>query len=303
MHGPDKVHAIGYRPLTGPRSVWPGWPIARTMLVLGWRQRSTKFALLACFSVFAAHAMWVVGLLLSRKIMGDTPASIMGMDGLVGSVHGALSRYVSVQFFATALALAVVAAGAVAEDRHAGAFELYFSRPLTRMQYALGKLLGAGLLSVATLVVPVFLLWLTAVGIAPESIRSELWWLVVPAVGSAVLAGMVLTAVIIGLSALGQRARTVGVVFIAGLLLLTGLTEGLCQGGYLIFGYLSPERDLRTVVDWLLHVGAHSVAAQFTGGGLPTNASPYGSLLGLLAWTGVGLSALALRIKSEVRAG
>ncbi|MCB9522150.1 MAG: ABC transporter permease subunit [Myxococcales bacterium] len=300
----DEVHAVGYRRLDEPRPVWPGWPIARTLLVLAWRRRATKLGLLVCFGVFGVHGVWVVGQLVAKRYFeSKANSALLGTDKLVGQVHEALASYVSVQFFTTALVLAVVAAGAIAEDRRVGAFELYFARPLSRMQYALGKLLGAGIVPLATLVGPAFILWLAAAGIAPPSLRGELWWLAVPALASATLGAAVLTATSVGLSALGQRARTVGAVYVAGLVILAGVTEGLAESGYPSFGYLSPERDLRTVVDWLLQVGNQSVAAKIIPGRPPTNSDPIGSLLGLLAWTGAGLGALAWRIQREVRRG
>ncbi len=301
----DEVHAIGYRRLEGPRPVWPGWPIARTLWVLGWRRRATKMSLMACFGVFGVHGVWLVSQLMARRYLnlGPRRGLLTGVDRVVGSVHEVLAAYVSIQFFVTALVIAVVASGAIADDRRAGAFELYFSRPLTRLHYALGKLLGAGLIPFGTLVFPTFVLWLTAVGIAPPGMRSELWWLAVPAVGSAALGAATLTAGIIGLSALGERSLTVCTAFVAGLLLMSGVCEGLVESGFEAWGYLSPERDLRTVVDWLLQVGHDSLSASLLPGRPDGNGSPALSLLALGAWIAAGLLALTWRIRREVRAG
>lgn len=305
--GADEIHSIGYRRLDVPRPVWPGWPIARTLLVLAWRKRITKLALLMCLGTFVLHGGWLVVQLVVLHLQNPNNQHLnlgpMNVGNLVGRVHEVLASFVSVQFFGAALVLAVVAAGAIADDRRTGAFELYFSRPLTRTQYVLGKLLGAALVPVGVLLVPQLILYVVALGVAPPQVRDGLWWLGVPALGAAALATMTLATTVIGVSALGRRARNVGALYIALWLVLAALSESLVAAGVRIGGYLSPERNLRTVVDALFAAGPDSLTAQIVNFRPPANAEPMLSLFALLALNALALAIVSARVRAEVRAG
>src|SRR5690606_36270775 len=154
------------------------------------------------------------------------------------------ASFIGVQMLACAFLLAMVAAGLVAEDRRTGAMELYFSRPLRRHDYVAGKLLAAGLVPAATLVLPFALLWLFAIGMAPPAAAGELWGLLLPGLLGALVAAATLTATILGLSALGERGRTVGVIYVVGMLVLTSLGDELSDNGHRWAGYLSPLRNV-----------------------------------------------------------
>lgn len=71
-------------------------------------------------------------------------------------------------------------AGLMAEDRRAGAHQLYFSRPLTRMDYFLGKLGVVATFASFALLLPGLVLCLVATFTSPEFsfLREE--WVVVP---------------------------------------------------------------------------------------------------------------------------
>jgi ABC-type transport system involved in multi-copper enzyme maturation permease subunit len=296
----ERIYAVGYRPLDyrGPRQP-PAWAIARTLLLLAWRKRSTKLALLFCLGVVLLHGGAVVVQLLVRRMADQAAHGLGDVQVLVGQTQEVFASFLTSQFFFTAIALGVIAGGAVAEDRSAGAFDLYFARPLTPRQYAAGKLLGAGLVPGVTLVAPALLLWLVAAGISPPDLRADLWWLAVPLLAGALLAAATLTATIVGVSALGQKARTVGVTYVGLLLVLTAMGEAMAAGGLESMGYLAPERDLRTVADALLQVGMPSLAGQLFGRHA-TNPSAALSALGLAAYVAVGLGALAWRLRAEV---
>ncbi len=296
---PDQIHAVGYRRHVRKRRPQRApWPIARTLLVLAWRRRATKFALLACGGAVLIAGAALVAQLLFRRLLGASP---IAPTHVVGSAQEVFAGFLRGQFYLTAIAIAVIAGGCVAEDRAAGALELYFSRPLSRLDYALGKLLGAGLVPLSTLVVPTLLLWLVAVGVSPPDLGAELLWLAVPALSAATLGTVFLTATLVGVSAVGQKARTVSVAYVTGMILLSAVGEGLCEAGQRWAGYLVPERDLRTVVDALLHSGMPSLAAQLVPNraALP-NADVALSLVALLVFSAGGLALLAMRLRREV---
>lgn len=295
IEGGDQVFQVGYRPLVdrGKRQP-PAVAIARTMLVLAWRQRATKIVLLFCLAVLGGHGVWLVTQLLLERF-GDGLTGGVPIGTLMGNTRGVLASYILWQLYATGIAVAVIAGGAVAEDRAAGAFDLYFARPLTRADYALGKLGGAAAVPIVTILLPSMLLWLVAVGIAPPAVRAGLWWPAIPTLLCAALAVALLATTIIGLSAVSRKARTVSIAYVAALALIPLITEGLASGaGYGLAGYFAPERSLRTVVQWLLEPQQGLIANG------PTNHSVLGSLAGLGAWIGGGFGLFWWRLRSEV---
>jgi len=296
----DRIYAVGYRRLDSRARVRPpAWPIARTMLLLAWRKRATKMALLGCGAVFVVCAFIIVAQLLVRRFGGEVGGP--AVSNLIGETQGVIAGFLTAQFYFTTFAVAVVAGGAIAADRSAGAFDLYFSRPLTRRDYALGKLWGAGMVPAATLVVPVLLLWLTATGIAPPELRADLWWLVVPATASALLIAAVVSTTIVGLSAYGTSARGVGISYVVLLVGLGAIGEALAAAGYDWAGYVSPSRNLRTVSDALLAVGPKSMVEQLVlGSGVARNDSAFVSAGALIGMAALGLAAVWNRLTAEV---
>ena len=299
----DLIHAVGYRKLPqGPRKS-PIWPIARTLVALALRKRATKVVLALCLGVLIGHALWLTVQLLSMRYASefDLRRAPLGITDIIGRVEEVIASYLVVQFYFTVPAIAVVAGGAIAEDRRAGAFELYFSRPLTRMSYALGKLLGTAATALVTLVGATGLLWLMAVGIAPEDLRKDLWHIAVPALTGALLGTLVLTSMLMGLSAVSRRSTSVAVAFVALVVVGAGVSESLAEAGELWGGYLSPERDLRTLINYMLSLGSPSLSASLVPTRALVNADVGLSALALFGFIGAGLCAFWLALRREVR--
>ncbi|MCA9525262.1 MAG: ABC transporter permease subunit [Myxococcales bacterium] len=299
----DRVHAIGYQRIAAPgRRASAIWPIARTLVTLALKRRATKLALILCLGVVVGHGIWLTVQLLSVRFAAELGmrAGAFRLQDAVGNVQEVLASYLQIQFYFTTPAIAVVAGGAIADDRRAGAFELYFSRPLTRLSYGLGKIVGTAAVPLTTLFLATLILWLAAVGIAPPHIRADLWSLALPALVGAGLATAVLTAGMVGMSALARRSTGVAVAFVALLLLGSAVAEGLAESHQLWGGYLSPERDLRTLFDALLEPGASSFAGSILGGRARVNPSVAGSALALGLYIAAGLGALWAGIRREV---
>ena len=303
----DVVHSIGYRRLPARQRRWAPWPIARTALALAFRKRSAKVAAALCAFVVFGHAVTLVGQVLVGRLASEMheggPGDIVGdvIVRAVGQVHETLSTFVGVQLYMTAILLAVVGAGLVADDRRTRAFELYFSRPLSGRDYILGKLLVAITVPVATIVVPFVFLWALAIGIAPQGLASELWPLLGPGLLAAVLAAAVLAGTILGASAIGERARTVGVAYVLGFVVLGALADGLSESGHRWAGYLGPLRDVQTVSDALLRVLSTSMMTEWLSMRERTNPSAWISAAVLVLLTCAGLLALVMRVRKELR--
>jgi ABC-type Na+ efflux pump permease subunit len=304
----DRVISIGYRRLPGERPRrWAPWPIARTALALAWRTRATKLGAIICAGTIFIHAMMLITQVLIDRFAGGPgeggPADDMRramMQGVVGSVHSTFASYIGTQMVSCAFLLAMVAAGLVADDRRTGAMELYFSRPLRRRDYVLGKLLAAGLVPAVALVLPFLLLWILLMGMAPPSTAGPLLGLLLPGLLGTLVASVVLTTTILGLSAIGERGRTVGVIYVVGMLILSALGDGLSQGGHRWAGYLSPLRNVQTVSEAVLDAGGTGMLLSMLVSRPETNASALVSAACLLALAGLGLFFLLWRVRREV---
>lgn len=305
----DQLCEIGYRRLPGSRGArWAAWPIARTALALAFRRRSAKLAAAVCGFVVVAHAVTVVGQVLIGQA-SDRAAGIEGVDDIaatmlqyaIGQVHGTLSTFLGVQLHTTAILLAVVAGGLIAEDRRTRAFELYFSRPLSLADYALGKGLVALVLPAVTVFLPFVGLWLVAVGIAPDDLARELWQLLLPGLLAAAVCTVLLATTILGASALGDRGRTVGVAYVLGLAALGGFADGMAQTGHTWAGYLGPLRNVQTLADALLRGGAPGLVASSLELRAPTNPNAWISAACLAAMSAGAVAILVAQLRRQVR--
>lgn len=299
----DQVFAVGYRRLPGERPRrWAPWPIARTALALAWRKRSTKLGAALCMGSVVIHGMVLTTQVLLDRFVGrgDGDLQRMVLEGVVGNVHTTFATYIGVQMVACAFLLAMVAAGLVADDRRTGAMELYFSRPLRRRDYVLGKLLAAGLVPATTLVLPFLLLWVLVVGMAPPNTAGPMLGLVLPGLLGAVVAAVVLTTTILGLSAVGERGRTVGVIYVVGMLVLASLGDGLSDEGFQWAGYLSPLRNVQTLSDAVLDAGGTGLLLSLITSRPVTNPSALVATACLLGLAAAGLLLLLWRVRREV---
>lgn len=301
----DVIHAVGYRRLDDTPRRRVVWPIARTLIALALKRRVTKLALIMCLMVLVGHGIWLAIQLMSEhfsttyRYRARIPLTVAAT---VGQIEEVVSNYLMTQFYFTVPTIAVVAGGAVADDRHAGAFDLYFARPLTRLDYCLGKLLGAAIVPGVTLFLATLVLWLAALGVAPDNLRSGLWHVGPPGLAGAALGTALLASLIVGLSAVSSRARNVGIAFVTIILVVAGIAEGLAENGYAWGGYLSPERNLRTVVDYLLDLGSPSIARSFMPSRTVVNSDVLASALAIGGFIVAGLGALWFGVRREVKA-
>jgi len=299
----DQVHSIGYRRLPGERPHrWVPWPIARTALALAWRKRSTKLGVALCLGSTFIHGMVLTTQVLLDRYVGNPQDDFRraALESVVGNVHTTFAVFISVQTVMCAFLLAMVAAGLVAEDRRTGAMELYFSRPLRRRDYVLGKLLAAGLVPATTLVAPFLLLWILVVGMAPPHTAGPLLGLLLPGLLGTVVSAVMLTTTILGLSAVGERGRTVAVIYVVGMLVLSSVGNGLSDDGQVWAGYVSPLRNVQTISDAVLDAGATGMLLSMLASRPETNPSALISAACLLFLSVAGLGLLLWRVRREV---
>lgn len=115
-----------------------------------------------------------------------------------------------VQFW---LFVTMISAGAgatvIAEDRTFGAFQFYFAKPVTPVQYLAGRLAAVALWCFAVTFIPALLLVIEGIWLAPPQLRMERGGLLLSALLFSALIAIVMSATSIGISALSRsRAMT-----------------------------------------------------------------------------------------------
>jgi ABC-2 type transport system permease protein len=103
------------------------------------------------------------------------------------------------------------ASGLVANDLRTGAILAYLSRPLTRRDYVLGKLLVPLSLNLAVTLAPGLLLYLAGLSLAPELyLKWELAWIGPAIVVHGFVISLVVSLLTLAISSLSRSARVAG---------------------------------------------------------------------------------------------
>jgi ABC-type transport system involved in multi-copper enzyme maturation permease subunit len=189
-------------------------------------------------------------------VTGMGPAAAIGgafMGSLI-EVHRLIVSFTTVSRFFALLAIAWYGAGLICEDRRAGAHLLYFSRPLTRIDYFLAHFATACTFGAFTVVGPAFLICLVAVFSSPEySFLTEKWDVILGALAYAMIYVAVTSLIVLGVSSISSR-KTYALAGIFGVFLSTlavGRVASRLQHDS-DFGLFSIPDNFRRLADWML---------------------------------------------------
>jgi hypothetical protein len=182
-----RINERGYRRYEGERNArgrW--WVVARELVRSMRRQRAVILLALAAALPTVIAGVWLY---------------IAGRLKVVDPNEYVYNLYLPTSPLALIMALRA-GGGAIADDARAGAFQLYFARPLTHAQYLAGKLVGVGILVAIVSAVPGILLALLQVTLTGT-------WASLLLVGKAALLGLAVAAslscVVVALSSLIRR--------------------------------------------------------------------------------------------------
>lgn len=290
------IHDLGYKRYVGTR-----------------RPQSTRWRVLVKNVVATSWRgwwrmkMWVIGCAVTTVGIG-VPMYISRdriFEELVRRGLGATVRWsdallpLSFQFFPwfALILAATTAAGAVARDFRAGAFEFYFSRPVRPVDYVLGKVVGSILVAAAALLAGPLLLSLFRVGLSRDTGEVITTLGLVPRTALVgVLASLAYAVVPLAFSSLSTRPRITTAMWVAFYLLFGKTAEGLAFVMHVPdLAAISLPRAVEGLAFGLFHVTVPGFSRL-----TPGIAASYGSLL---AYTAVGLAVLHLRVKQAERAG
>jgi ABC-2 type transport system permease protein len=214
------------------------WPITREAL----RLVLAKRAFLGLLVVSFVPLPWYVGRTYLVTRVPDV-GRVLPADGRM------FGELLNVQIGFAILLSIFGASGLVANDLRTGAILVYLSRPLTRRDYVLGKLLVPLLLNLAVTLVPGVALYAAVLALAPEIfLEWELAWILPAVLAHALAVSLVVGLLALAVSSLSRSARVAGIGFF-GLLAGLEMVRAVLQHG---FGrkeavLLSLQADLRAL--------------------------------------------------------
>lgn len=218
-HG-TAIHDQGYRHYLGQRAphgrAW--WVIARSHVVTSMQQRVFRLIMIGAWVPFVAYAVVIYGSTMNLPLseyIATTPKTF----------HDFLGWQKLFVFVVT-----IGQAGLIADDRRTNALQLYLSKPLTRVEYILGKLVPPLAYVLAITLVPALVLLILQIVFAGSLtfLRANLFLL--PAITLYSLIQALLSAfAILALSSLTKSRRFVAIMY-AAVIFFTAAMYGVLRG-------------------------------------------------------------------------
>jgi len=263
------IHDQGYRRYEGrrlpPGGAW--WVVARTDLLAGMRSRMFVGLLLLAWLPFVVR---VVQIYFSTSY-ADLP--------LVAVNARTFRTFIDQQWFFVFL-VTISMAGAIADDRRVNALQLYLSRPLTRVEYLVGKLVPALVYLLGVTLAPALLLLVMQVAMSGSlSFLIENLFLVPAITLVCVVEALLWAFAIMALSAISKSRRFVAVTF-AGVLFFTAAMSQALRAitGSRAWAAISPGDMIDVLADAAFRVGGRPPVP------VPVAVVVIGALIGLSIW-------------------
>lgn len=227
------VHDLGYRPWSGerlpPLDRWKA--IVSTGVRLAWKGKYLKRLLIVAWipvlyvAVLLVAVEWVMLQQGAAAVAGvlpaivDGPAEIARLSALAMSEPGLfreeLWRRLILIYFRTpqpilmALLVGLIAPPLISRDLRSRAWLIYFSRPVSRLEYMLGKCAVVAVYLLAITTLPALLVYLLGIGLAPtQEATLTTWTIPLRIVGASTVLIMPTTVLAVCFSSLWYNSRT-----------------------------------------------------------------------------------------------
>jgi ABC-2 type transport system permease protein len=214
------IHDQGYRHYQGRREphgrAW--WVIARSHIVAAIQHRGFRFLLLASWAPFVIRAAQIY-----------VSSTNLPVPEFIATTPETFRDFLAQQRLFVFL-VTIGQAGLIADDRRTNALQLYLSKPLTRVEYIVGKLVPPLACVLAVTLVPALLLLLLQIIFAGSLafVRANIFLL--PAITLFSLVQALLSAVaILALSSLSRSRRFVSIMY-AGVIFFTQAMYAALRG-------------------------------------------------------------------------
>ena len=215
------------RPLRFLTIAWSG-------IRLGFRRKLPAFLLYApvIISCIVSCVMVHLSFAMQSEDLGG-PSAQLGRAMIaeqLGSVLDNIFLYIQNTAFFALIAVSWYGAGLISEDRRLGANLLYFARPITRLDYLLGKFLSAAAFGALALVVPCMMVCSIASFSSPDwSFLTEEWDKILKIMLFSSLWVATVTVVVLAVSSMVSR-KTLALVGVVGFVVLSaGVSEAFAE--------------------------------------------------------------------------
>ncbi len=210
------IHEQNYVSYDGPLKQGRGWWIfARTTFRMAMGFKRTWFLLIASW----IPVIITLGLVFVEYGIRQNLSQAMNAGaGDFGT--SAVGLVLQMFFFSAALLMMAIGCRTISEDLRYRTFQLYFSRPVERWEYILGKFVGNFMLcSLVTIVPAVLIGGVRALYFARTDFASQVFRQTAVGLGIALLMAVVITSVVLGLSSLTRRSgyavlAWIGILFV-----------------------------------------------------------------------------------------
>ncbi len=120
---------------------------------------------------------------------------------------------------------AVSCAGVLARDRSSGAMQIYFARPVTRLQYLLSKVLTVSAFSALVTTLPTLLIWAECCMLGDFDYVMKTWTLPFRVMAAAGLYAFWTSSLVLALSATFRRPVLIGIVGVFSFIFLSVIAQ------------------------------------------------------------------------------
>lgn len=209
-------------------SRFPWWPITRTGILLTFRKKQFKFFF--AFSFLPAIA-FLAGIYISERLE-DFKFMFKGTEKFISINPAYFTTYFTSDFllFMMVMILTFAGAGLIADDLKHNALQLYFSRPLGKKDYLLGKAAVVFFfILVLTLVPGILFILFKLIFAGSFQFVAEYPWLLLSVIGYSALLTLFFASYTLLLSALSKNRRYV-TILIFGVYLFSDIVYGILFG-------------------------------------------------------------------------
>jgi ABC-type transport system involved in multi-copper enzyme maturation permease subunit len=264
------THQEIYRRFEGELAPHPvrWWPLFRSQVRVNYKRKLPLLLLYAGPAIASIVMSFVVyGKFTFEAQMEDQGAPSMGLDAKAAIAVAVATQAsktmlevrnliamanIQIQAFAL-LVIAWFGAGLIAEDKKLGAQLLYFSRPLTRLDYFLGHFMTVSWFGLMAIFVPGLVISIVATFTSPEyTFIKEQWDVPLAAAGYAFVTVALLSSLTLAISSVVPRKSfaLVGLVgLVAGSEAVGGMLSGLMRDeNFMLVGIWN---NLVRIGDWM----------------------------------------------------
>jgi ABC-type transport system involved in multi-copper enzyme maturation permease subunit len=258
----SEVHLEVYRRFEGKLLEHPLRPVvlARSAIRQGFKSKQAALLLFVPPALIAIVRCVMLHLSYQAQIDAAEAGGMAALQGkaladMLGGVTANIASFLDLVATFAILAMTWYGAGMIAEDKRHNANLLYFSRPLSRLEYMCGKLLGVALFGACVLLVPCLMILAVASFSSPDwSFIKDQWHVIPMALGYCCAWILVVASLVLGVSSQVSR-KTTAVALVLGLIFVlsivsAGVAEGLDQPNFgLLNIYLNFKRVAASVFD------------------------------------------------------